>query len=117
MKKIEILNTATFGEGKVLPLPDEKRLEGNPVLTSWETDNMMDGAVRAGMWESTPGTIRAIKGETWEFCTAITGRAEITGEDGEVIHFKAGDTLVMRPGFVGAWKTLETMRKFWVITK
>lgn len=116
MKKIEILNDATFAEGKPLPLAD-KLIEGTPALTSWVTDNLRDGAIRAGMWESTPGTIRVIKGDTFEFCTVITGKAQITGEDGEVTHLKAGDTLVMRPGFVGAWKTIETMRKYWVIVQ
>jgi uncharacterized cupin superfamily protein len=117
MLKIEVLKSAVPGEGRKLPVPPEGYIEGDPVLTSWEIDNLKDGALRAGLWEATPGTIRVVKGETWEFCTILSGRAEITGEDGEVIHVKAGDTLVMRPGFVGAWKTLETMRKYWVIAK
>jgi len=117
MKRIEVLNNAPFAEGRQLPLPPEKLIEGEPMLTSWETDNLQEGAIRAGMWESTPGTIQVAKGETWEFCTILSGQAEITEENGDVIRVKAGDTLVMRPGFVGAWKTLETMRKYWVIAK
>jgi len=117
MKRIEILDQATLPEGRPLPLAPENLIDGSPALTSWVVDNLREGAIRAGMWECTPGTIRVIKGEAYEFCTILSGRAEITDEDGTVINVKAGDTLVMRPGFVGAWKTLETMRKYWVIAK
>ena len=29
--------------------------------------------------------------------------------------FGAGDSFVMKPGFVGTWNTLETVRKIYVI--
>jgi hypothetical protein len=32
-----------------------------------------DGLVRAGVWESSPGTNRSIKGETWEYCSILAG--------------------------------------------
>ncbi|MDF3147092.1 MULTISPECIES: cupin domain-containing protein [unclassified Streptomyces] len=28
-----------------------------------------------------------------------------------------GDSFVMKPGFVGVWKTIETVRKIYVIVK
>ena len=28
--------------------------------------------------------------------------------------YQAGDSFVMKPGFVGVWKTIETVRKIYV---
>lgn len=37
-------------------------------------------------------------------------------EDGQAPRrLAAGDTFIMRPGFTGTWRTIETVRKLWVI--
>ncbi len=58
---------------------------------------------------------RSIKGETLEFCHIIEGLVEITSEQGETWTFKAGDSFVMKPGFVGTWKTIETVKKVYLV--
>jgi uncharacterized cupin superfamily protein len=30
------------------------------------------------------------------------------------VVYKAGDSFVMKPGFIGVWKTIETVRKIYV---
>jgi len=36
-------------------------------------------------------------------------------EDGKpTVHLQAGDTFVMKPGFEGTWRVIETTRKLWV---
>ncbi|TIQ41392.1 MAG: DUF861 domain-containing protein, partial [Mesorhizobium sp.] len=33
---------------------------------------------------------------------------------GETKTYRAGDSFVMKPGFVGVWRTIETVRKIYV---
>ncbi len=57
----------------------------------------------------------AIKGETMEFCYILSGIIELTEQGQPPRIFRAGDSFVMKPGFVGVWKTIETVRKIYVI--
>lgn len=93
----------------------DRLIAGSPVFKTWDIDNVDDGRIRAGFWEATPGTTRSIKGTSWEYCSILSGVVVITEEGGEPHRFTAGDTFVMRPGFVGTWETIETVRKLWVI--
>jgi uncharacterized cupin superfamily protein len=57
---------------------------------------------------------RSIKGNTWEFCSILSGVSELI-EDGKApVRIQAGDTFVMKPGFTGTWRVIETTRKLWV---
>lgn len=96
------------------PTPD-RLVAGNPVFSTWDVDVIDAGRIKTGIWEATPGTTRSIKGDTWEFCTILSGVVELTEDGGEPVTFKRGDTFVMQPGFTGNWKTVETLRKLFVI--
>ncbi len=98
-------------ESKALP---ERLIAGDPSFKTWAQDEAKDGTVRTGVWEATPGETRSIKGETFEFCHILSGVVEITPDDGEPMVYRAGDSFVMKPGFVGRWKTIETVRKIYV---
>ncbi|SCB34443.1 cupin domain-containing protein [Rhizobium multihospitium] len=98
-------------ESKALP---ERLIAGDPSFKTWAQDEAKDGAVRTGIWEATPGETRSIKGETFEFCHILSGVVEITPDGGEPAVYRAGDSFVMKPGFVGRWKTIETVRKIYV---
>lgn len=63
---------------------------------------------------SVPGETRSVKGETFEFCHILSGVVELTPENGKPVVYKSGDSFVMKPGFVGIWKTIETVRKIYV---
>jgi uncharacterized cupin superfamily protein len=84
---------------------------------TWPQDVTRGEMIHTGVWEATPGETRSIKGETLEFCHLLAGIVELTPEDGEPVVYKAGDSFVMKPGFVGVWKTIETVRKIYVIVK
>ncbi len=60
------------------------------------------------------GETRSIKGETFEFCHILSGVIEVTPDGGEKVTYRAGDSFVMKPGFTGVWKTIETVRKIYV---
>jgi uncharacterized cupin superfamily protein len=77
-------------------------------------DSAKDDTVRAGVFESTRGVNRSIKGETWGFCLILSGVVEIT-EDGQApVTFRAGNCFIMKPGYTGTWRTIQTARKVWV---
>lgn len=108
-----------FESRRDVAAPD-RLVEGTPAFQTWELDTALAeagkwGKIRTGIWEATPGTTRSIKGETFEFCHILSGRVEIGEEGGEMRSFGAGDSFVLKPGFVGTWKTVETVRKIFVI--
>lgn len=95
------------------PLP-ERLISGSPSFKTWAQDVARGEMIHTGVWEATPGETRSIKGETFEFCHIISGVVELTPERGGPVVYKAGDSFVMKPGFVGVWKTIETVRKIYV---
>jgi uncharacterized cupin superfamily protein len=100
------------------PAP-ERLIDGSPRFRTWELDSVMAeaaqwGRIRTGVWEATPGVTRSIKGEAFEFCHILSGRAEIAEDGGETRTFGPGDSFVLKPGFVGRWTTIETVRKIYV---
>ncbi|UOB11391.1 cupin domain-containing protein [Streptomyces sp. HP-A2021] len=95
------------------PLP-ERLISGDPTYKTWAQDAARGETIKTGVWEATPGETRSIKGEIFEFCHILSGIVEITPEGGEPVVYKAGDSFVMKPGFVGVWKTIETVRKIYL---
>ena len=95
------------------PLP-ERLVSGDPTFKTWAQDAARDERINTGVWEATPGVMRSIKGETFEFCHILSGVVEITPDGGEPVIYRAGDSFVMKPGFTGNWKTIETVRKIYL---
>ncbi|MBB3163283.1 cupin domain-containing protein [Rhizobium laguerreae] len=92
----------------------ERLISGDPSFKTWAQDVARDELIHTGVWEATPGLTRSVKGETFEFCHIIEGVVEITPDGGEPVTYKAGDSFVMKPGFIGTWRTVETVRKIYV---
>jgi uncharacterized cupin superfamily protein len=40
---------------------------------------------------------------------------ELTEEGRQPVTYRKGDSFVMKPGYRGDWKTIETVRKIYVI--
>ncbi len=96
-------------------LPDADRLiSGSPEFKTWALDAAKDGQINTGIWQATPGLTHSIKGELFEFCFILEGVVELTPEGGEPVTYKAGDCFVMKPGYVGTWRTIETVKKIYV---
>jgi uncharacterized cupin superfamily protein len=98
-------------ESKAAP---DRLISGDPAFKTWAQDSAKDGKVNTGVWEATPGETRSIKGETFEFCHILEGVIELTEEGKEPVIYRVGDSFVMKPGYVGVWKTIETVRKIYV---
>ena len=103
----------TFTPRAGLPLP-ERLISGAPEFKTWAQDASRRETVKTGIWEATPGETHSIKGTTFEFCHILSGLIEIEETDGETKTYRAGDSFVMKPGFVGIWRTIETVRKIYV---
>ena len=98
------------------PVP-ERLVEGHPTWNTWQVAETADGNVSTGIWEVTPGAYRSVKGDTWEFCSILSGVSELIEDGHPPRRIGPGDTFVMNPGFVGVWRVLETTRKLWVIVE
>lgn len=112
LKTIETDPSFAPQTSKALP---ERLIAGDPDFRTWLIDEARGGEVRTGIWEATPGETRSIKGEAFEFCHILSGVIDIVPEGGEPVRYAAGDSFIMKLGFVGVWKTVETVRKIYVV--
>jgi uncharacterized cupin superfamily protein len=97
-----------------LGAPDPNRLvAGTPEFRTWNLEEA-EGGLYAGVWEATPGKWR-IAYDEWEYFHIRSGFSIVTDEAGEVFHLRAGDRMILRPGFKGSWEVIETTRKDYVI--
>lgn len=94
------------------PAPD-KIISGSPRFRTWSIDEA-DGGIYAGIWEATPGKWQIVYDE-WEYFHIHEGYSILTKDGEEPIHLRAGDRLIVRPGFSGTWEVIETTRKDYVI--
>ncbi len=93
------------------PAP-EKRVKGDPVHTTWNLEER-DG-LYCGLWQATPGAWRVSYTE-WEYIRILQGVSVLTDAQGNATTLRAGDSLVVRPGFQGVWEVVETTLKEYVI--
>lgn len=114
MSHLIAFNLANPGTPHLSKAAPDRLIAGDPSYKTWEVEEASHGNIHTGIWEASPGTTRSIKGETWEYCTILSGVILLTEEGGATRRFTAGDTFVMRPGFIGTWETVETVRKLWV---
>ncbi|HLP71169.1 MAG TPA: cupin domain-containing protein [Rhizobium sp.] len=95
-----------------VPAPD-RLISGDPHFLTWNLEEA-EGGVYAGVWQSTPGKWRILYDE-WEYFHVLEGYSVVTEDGGEPVHLKAGDRMILRPGFKGTWEVVETTRKDYVI--
>jgi uncharacterized cupin superfamily protein len=91
----------------------DRLISGDPKFRTWNVEQR-DGGLYAGIWEATPGKWR-IEYDEWEFCHILSGVSVISEDGGEARTVRAGDSFVLRPGFMGNGELLETTRKEYVI--
>lgn len=95
------------------PIDSERLLEGAPI-TETQLDYERDETTYAGEWSAGVGAWRVAYDE-WEFCHVLEGACELTPDGGAPQRYKAGDSFIVEPGFVGVWRVLEPMRKRFVV--
>jgi hypothetical protein len=85
---------------------------GDPVHRSWNLEDR-DG-LYCGLWESTPGAWRVSYTE-WEYLHILEGVSVLHAEGAPPVTLRAGDSIILRPGFAGVWEVVETTLKEYVI--
>ena len=96
--------------GEIYRPPGDRILSGDPVQTAWNLFTSADGRFNSGIWESQPGKWRCVFTES-EFCQILAGVLVVTGDDGSVATYRAGDAFVSPAGFTGTWEVVEPVRK------
>ncbi|KOF22202.1 cupin [Ensifer adhaerens] len=91
----------------------DRLIAGTPRFRTWNVEEA-DGGLYAGVWESTPGKWR-ISYDEWEYFHILSGHSVVTEDGGAEMHLRAGDSMILRPGFKGTWEVIETTRKDYVI--
>lgn len=91
----------------------DRLISGAPEFTTWNLEEA-DGGIYAGLWQSTPGKWR-IAYDEWEYFHILEGLSVVSEDGGEVVTLKAGDRMILRPGFKGTWEVVETTLKDYVI--
>lgn len=112
MTKAYKFDLSTVEPEQGAPAPD-RLISGDPRFTTWNFEEA-DGGIYAGVWQATPGKWRVVYDE-WEYFHILAGHSILTEEGGEPVHLKAGDSMIVRPGFTGTWEVIETTRKDYVI--
>jgi uncharacterized cupin superfamily protein len=117
MSLLKTIEQNDLGEAVASKAAPDRLVSGDPTFHTWLQDTSRNGQVRTGVWQASPGTTRSIKGESLEFCYILEGVAELKEEGREPRIFRAGDSFVMKPGYVGTWHTIETVRKIYVVVE
>ena len=97
------------------PRPD-RRVEGNPLRTTFEHFLSPAHGLAAGIWSCEPGAwnIAFAPGKDEFFCV-ISGRIRITDNEGKAAEFGPGDACVIPAEFAGTFEVLESVRKHYVL--
>lgn len=93
--------------------PADRIIAGEPAFRTWNIEEA-EGGLYAGIWEATPGKWR-IAYEEWEYFSVLSGHSIVTEDGGEPVQLRAGDRMILRPGFKGTWEVVETTLKDYVI--
>jgi len=94
--------------------PAERIVSGNPAQKAYNHFSSADGRFHSGIWECEVGKWRVVFTEN-EFCQLLAGTIVVTGDDGSVRRFTAGDAFVSPAGFTGWWDVVEPARKYYAI--
>ena len=89
-------------------LPKKFVVEGNPIYDTWVTEEFpVEGKLSTGLWTGEPGTMTIRNYPTDEVFTLISGKFEITNEDGSVVVMNPGESGLIRKGWSGTWRNVE----------
>ena len=95
-------------------LPEEKRLQGNPLQSLWPHYTDPTKQFFSGVWQSDIGKWQIHYTEE-EFCQILEGISILTDAEGLSMRVAAGDNFIIPRGFHGTWEVLEKTRKIYVI--
>lgn len=80
-----------------------RAVEGDPVMTVRIEEHASDGRRVTGYVTGTPGTLAVVCRARTGF-KLVSGWITLTPEGGSPMTLKAGDSLILHPGFCGSWQ-------------
>ncbi|MBV8665745.1 MAG: DUF861 domain-containing protein [Burkholderiaceae bacterium] len=96
----------------------ERRLQGNPLRTTWNHFTSASDEISAGVWACEVGSWRiAFADNKDEFFCVIEGRCRVIDEAGHAAEAGPGQALVIPAGFKGVFEVLEPVKKHYVIVE
>ena len=100
--------------GETVPSP-KVVAAGNPVTKTWTAAKFDAGrSMSAGIWTCEPGTLKVKNYPVDEVFTVLSGRIDVTNEDGSVISVGPGESCLLRKGWSGLFAAVEQTRKCFV---
>ena len=98
--------------------PPEVVQAGNPRSKTWTAASFAAGrSVSTGIWTAEPGILKVRSYPVDEVFTVLSGKIEVTNEDGSVVHVGPGQSCLLRKGWTGLFHTVEQTRKCFVTAK
>ena len=97
-------------------VPPSKLVEaGDPRSKTWTAASFTSGrSVSTGIWSAEPGILKVRSYPVDEVFTVISGKIEVTNEDGSVVHVGPGQSCLLRKGWTGLFHTVEQTSKCFV---
>jgi uncharacterized cupin superfamily protein len=97
-------------------VPPSKVVEaGDPRSKTWTAASFTSGrSVSTGIWTAEPGILKVRSYPVDEIFTVLSGKIEVTNEDGSVVCVEPGQSCLLRKGWTGLFHTVEQTRKCFV---
>lgn len=90
--------------------------EGDPQSESWQSyEFAASGKATMGVWSGQPGKINIPAYPVNELMTVISGKLEVTNEDGTVMSFEPGESFFIPKGWKGVWHVVVPSEKCYFI--
>ena len=96
------------------PVDAQRLVAGRPLQAVANAYSSGDDAFHCGIWEGDVGAWQ-VRYSEHELCHMLAGRIRITGEDGSIREYAAGDSFVIPAGFRGVWEVIEPARKLYAV--
>jgi len=95
--------------------PAELIADGDPRSKTWVAESFTSGSsVSTGIWTSEAGTLIVKSYPVDEVFTVLSGKIEVSNEDGSVVHVEPGQSCLLRKGWSGLFRTAEPTRKCFI---
>ncbi|MBT4353076.1 MAG: DUF861 domain-containing protein [Rhodospirillaceae bacterium] len=97
---------------KFAPYPDETILSGKSEHERWQFDH---DELFVGAYQARPAKL-VLDGYPYdEFMYLLSGKIEITDQDGNLESFLPGQALVLKKGFTGTFEMIGNVRKIAIV--
>ena len=71
-------------------------------------------SISTGIWTAEHGILKVTSYPVDEVFTVLSGKIDVTNEDGSVVHVGPGQSCLLRKGWTGLFHTVEQTRKCFV---